>query len=147
MSVKVLWFLDSRHLELPISTHTHQHFVSTILVWDVFSKFSNFFTICVNLISMEEMDSPSTMWKNSYCWMRVLIFDCLTSSVSSRRVSNPSHIALVVLQWERKSYSFTPKEEMSIFRVFKSYWTFFLSSSLQSTFGLSCATPLATTCG
>ena len=59
---------------------------------------------------------------------RVLIFYCLTSSVS-----NASHISLEVLQWDMEWYSLNPREEMRIFCAFKSYWTFFLSSSLQST--------------
>jgi len=110
-------------------------------------RICNLLTIWVNLICMEEMDSPSSMWKSSYCWTRVLIIDFLTLFIPSWRVSNASHIALEVLQWETKWYSFTQREEIRMFRPFKSNWTFLLSSSLQPTLILSIVTPSETTCG
>ena len=110
----------------------------------VLPRFCNLFTIWVNLIFMEEMVSPCSMRT------RVLIFDCLTLSVPSWRVSNASHIALAVLQWETEWYPLTPREEMRISRAFKSYCTFFFSSSFQSALGLyrtTLSSPSTAICG
>jgi len=136
---RVLRFWDS-YIAVTMGCQSLVMHLNTFLVQSWFEMsfpmFCNLLTICVNLICMKKMNLPSSMWKSSYCYMRVLIFDCLTSSVPSWKVFKASHITVEVLQCETEWYSFTPREEISMFLAFILYLLFVIIGSIVLRFVL-----------
>jgi len=92
-NVEILWLIDGGYLEMPIPSQTSQNSFSIKIRFYKSNKLIHYTTLL-------HVWSPCFVWKNSYSWVSVFVFNCFTSFVPLWVTCKVSRITLAISQCE-----------------------------------------------